>query len=73
MWFSALEFSPTFGSWFQWLYGWLGDIYKTPLISPFNTQELSNNSNTLEKHSEKYQASQLSQKRELSKDITFCV
>jgi hypothetical protein len=39
--------------------GW-GIYISTPLINPFNTQELSNNSNTLEKHSEKYQASQVS-------------
>jgi hypothetical protein len=61
--FDAPEFGADFGIWSQRLYRSLGDINTPPTI-PFNTYELSNNSNTLEQHSQVIKASQLPQKSE---------
>jgi hypothetical protein len=68
----ALEFNPTFGSWFQWLYEYLGDI-NTPATNSFNIQELSNSSNTHINTPKEIKASQVPKKRELSIEIVFCV
>jgi hypothetical protein len=46
---------------------WVVEDYKYIPTNPFNSQELSNNSNTLEQHSQMIIASQVPQKSELSK------
>jgi hypothetical protein len=57
---------------FLWLFEWFGAINTSP-TSSFNRQELNNNSNTLEQHSQRDQSPPSTQKRELSIEIVILV
>lgn len=67
-WLGALEESANLGDCTQRLFGWLGAMNTTP-TSPFNTQQLRNNSYKLEQHSKRSKASQVPNRENRANDI----